>query len=1157
MVSKGLSQTSHSGGAGPLARIASRRWIPTDRDCSNGRYQPFFEEVNKGNDRPMSYGPISKSKGLAVDAYILALRKEYLKGDATEHTHRHALKALLESHGPGVQATNEPKSQERRNRPDYIVRSGAAIIGFVEAKDLDVDLNGLIKSPQIERYLDALPNLLLTNYLDFVWFVSGREQMRVTLGALSGKSITQAFDCEGQWNKISQSFFNQVSPTIGTSTQLSTTLAGQTRLLRDLVKELIEAEDPELLAQEGSFKALLVPDLSREEFADMYAQTAAYGLFTARIFEHATLLGGSPEALPHSMKSDSFNLEKAAYLIPKANPFLRQFFLHVASPALNSQLRWLIEQIADALRFVDVDKVLYRQGKKPGFEDPVFHFYETFLSEYDSELRHKRGVYYTPEPVVHFIVHAVDSLLKDRLGRDAGLADKSTFILDPATGTATFLRKIIDVIHARIAGGASAGTWPQYVHERLLPRIFGFEWMMAPYTVAHLKLELQLQEQGYSFAPGERLHVYLTNTLDQLHQKTHALIGQWIAQENEGAEKVKLHDPVEIVLGNPPYYGESRNKSPWIMGLLQTYKTEPEGGPLKERNSKWLNNDYVKFIRFAQDRIARTGHGVVAFITSSSWLEGPIFRGMRSQLMQEFDEIYLLDLHGNSNKGERTPAHLADLGEDKNVFDIQEGVSISLFVKKKASKGEDFALAPSGPSAVKKAGKQSPTKLAGGMVEHRAQVHYAELWGSRATKYETLESRSFKDIPWEQLTPRLPLLLFVPRDDTDIDEYEAGWKVTDIFPFSGTGIITKSDQLNIHFSQDECLALMKWFVTASPASARKRLRLPKATVRDWSIENAVEDILSSKLDPTLIKPILYRPLDTRYVYYTGKSKGVIGWPVERLARQFSIIENTGIITSRMTKGESFAHAQVTDKISEVICMSSKTSNNGFVFPLWIVPPHVGSATSPKAQSSPNLSPPFLAALAGALGRPQVAPFGMPEDVLPEDVQAYVYGVLHAPSYRTRYVQYLKSDFPRIPLGVTAHSGVAVTFSTIWNDLVPLGRELMALHLIRAVPSDLRAHFPESGSGIVDFVKFEIQSGAASGRVRINATQYFDGIEPETWKFKVGGYQVCDKWLKYRRGRHLSLDDIERYQDIIAILTRTRAIMSEVDEIVNGRLWPSP
>lgn len=1093
---------------------------------------------------------ITKMNPASVAHYLQSLQKELARGDATEHTYRPALKALLEAHSKDIRATNEPKSAERENKPDYIVRKNTTIIGFVEAKDINKDLKAIRKSPQLKRYLEALPNLILTNYLDFVWFVGGEKRLELSLGILDGRRIKAASNATAGWDNLITSFVNEVTPTIATPSQLAKSLAGQTRLLRDLARELLDTGDADLLEQEQSFKSMLVPDLKPEEFADMYAQTAAYGLFTARVFEFTTMYGTPVEPLPDSLKDRHFNLEKAAFLIPKANPFLRQFFQHVASPNLNAQLRWLVEQIADSLAHTDMQKVLHRQSRKQGFEDPVFHFYETFLAEYDKKLRESRGVYYTPEPVVDYIVRSVDSLLKEKFGKPDGLADPTALVLDPATGTATFLRKVIDTIHRRVVAQGMDGAWPMYVREQLLPRIFGFELMMAPYTVAHLKLALQLQEQGFEFASGERLHVYLTNTLDQLHQKTNAMLGQWIAKENEGAETIKLHKPVEVVLGNPPYSGESRNKSDWIMQLLKPYKTEPEGGPLKERNSKWINDDYVKFIRFAHDRINRTGHGIVAFITNHGWLDNPTFRGMRAQLMADFDEIHVLDLHGNSKKKERTPEALKAQGDDKNVFDIEQGVSIVFLVKLPAgsppanngNESDDFQLAMQDASTQ----THKPRKLAGGKVTLKAQVYHAELWGARDHKYAWLESHSLNDTPWQALHPALPHLLFSPRDESLALEYGQGWKVTDIFPLYGTGIVTKCDELNIHFSDKEAWEAVNWFMHATEEQARKRFRLPGPDVRDWKFENAVKDIVDSGPNRALIRQIAYRPFDTRFIYYTGRSRGLMGWPVERVMRNFVDSGNLGLISARSNKSQAMDHFFISDAIVETKCGESTTQSA--TFPLW----RLSDEGAQEKTRIPNLSSVFLEALAQTLGRDKETS-GMPANTTPEDVMAYCYAVLHAPAYRSHYAEFLKSDFPRIPLAII--EGSDRTFAQTWKALLPLGKELIDLHVLKDLYGEKPANFPKQGGNEVEKPRYEPPRDSQPGRVWINATQYFEGIEPGTWAFKIGGYQVCEKWLKDRKGRALDFNDIQHYGKIVASLTRTRAVMKQIDMIANGQLWP--
>lgn len=1031
-----------------------------------------------------------------VTDYIAALDRTWRSGDATEHSHRPALQALLQSYAGNIVATNEPQ-QIAGNAPDYVVRRGPAIIGHVEAKDIGEPLDKLLKSPQLKRYREALPNLLLTDYLDFIWIENGEVKLRARLGEVAGRGIVAAADAQAQWQRVSLAFFNAVTPTIRTPKQLAHLLAAQTRLLRDVTVDTLEAEGQggSLAAQHRAFRELLVPELTQAEFADMFAQTVAYGLFTARVFDPTPL---------------DFSLAEAERLIPKANPFLRQFFHYVAFD-LSPGVEWIVQGIVDVLKHADLDAVLHRQGHKRGFEDPVFHFYETFLAEYDPKLRESRGVYYTPEPVVDFIVRGVEHLLKTQFGRANGLADLDTVILDPATGTATFLRQVIETIYAHQQAAGLGGMWPDYVRRHLLPRLFGFELMMAPYTVAHLKLALLLADRGFEFRDGDRLNVYLTNTLDRIQGKTGQMMAQWLTQESEGAEKVKRDMPVEVIMGNPPYSGESSNKSKWITELLELYKREPEGGKLQERNSKWINADEIKFIRFAHWRITETGHGIVAYIASHTWLDGPIFRGMRAALLRDFDDIYILDLHGNSNKKERTPDAHAEHGDDKNVFDIQQGVAILFLVRKP------------------------------GDHQRRAVLKHAELWGSRESKYQRLEQTALETIEWSVLDPILPQIPFVPINRDAWLEYQRGWSAQAIFPLNSIGFLSARDSLSIHFDAASAWETVQRFVALGEEEARAEFKLP-VDVRDWKVAWAQKDLRDSNLSRKHVVPVLYRPFDTRYTYYTGKSRGFLCYPRTETMSHLTDGANLALITSRLTKGENFAHAQVASTPVEVISLSSKTSNNAFVFPLWLKP----DAAIPTWH--PNLDPRFLKALADALGLAVTDPFGLPEGVSPEDVFHYCYAVLHTPTYRARYAQYLRSDFPRIPLP---------TDQALFRALAALGAQLVALHLLRdpALAQGGPA-YPVSGDHAVEKIIYTPPKEAGGstgspraepGRVWINKTQYFEGIAPELWRFQVGGYQVLEKWLKDRKGRILDHDDITHYRKIALALAATQQLMLQVDQ----------
>lgn len=599
----------------------------------------------------------------AFPTYIRTIEKELALGNATEHTYRPALKVLLESLGDGIVATNEPRRIEC-GAPDFVITNGSTTIGYVEAKDIGKSLDEAERSEQLQRYRDSLTNLILTDYLEFRWYTDGERRLSARLGTPTrdGKVRRDKAGIEAvTW--LFDNFFSHRAEPVGTPRELAQRMARLAHLIRDLIIAAFETEpgSGSLHAQFVAFRDNLIPDLSVGQFADMYAQTIAYGLFAARC-NHPTGIG--------------FTRQNAAYLLPKTNPFLRRLFNHIAGPDLDDRIAWLVDDLAQLLAQADMEAILKDFGKRTAKEDPVVHFYETFLAAYDPRVREMRGVYYTPEPVVSYIVRSVDYLLKTRFDKPQGLADPSVLILDPAVGTATFLYMVINEVHDAIIGQGQTGLWNDYVAEKLLSRIFGFEILMAPYAMAHLKLGLLLKETGYQFRSDQRLGIYLTNTMEEAIKHSEALFANWITEEANAAAEIKKDKPIMVVLGNPPYSGHSANKGAWARQLVERYKIV-DGKPLGEKNPKWLQDDYVKFIRFGQWRIEQTGQGILAFITNHAYLDNPTFRGMRQSLMDTFDEIYILDLHGNTKKREVTP----DGSKDENVFDIQQGVAISIMVK--------------------------------------------------------------------------------------------------------------------------------------------------------------------------------------------------------------------------------------------------------------------------------------------------------------------------------------------------------------------------------------------------------------------------------------------------------------------------------------------
>ncbi|MCJ7654424.1 MAG: N-6 DNA methylase, partial [Dehalococcoidia bacterium] len=715
----------------------------------------------------------------AFSEYFKQVQTTLAAGHASEGSHYPTLKALLESFGDGIIATSLP-SRIECGAPDFIVTKGSATIGYVEAKDIGKSLDETEKTEQIKRYLDSLSNFILTDYLEFRWFTDGKLRLKARLGVTSNVKIKHTQDGILQVSELLNSYLQHQAERVGTPKELALRMARLAHLIRNLIINTfaMEAEKGSLHDQLSAFRDNLIPDLSVEYFADMYAQTIAYGLFAARCT--------APD-------NKDFTRFDAAQNLPKTNPFLRKLFQHIAGYELDGRIAWLVDDLAQVLAQADMEAVLKDFGKHSGKEDPVVHFYETFLKEYDPKVREMRGVYYTPEPVVSYIVRSIDHLLKDRFNKPKGLADEKTLILDPATGTATFLYMVINEIHQAIAGKGQQGLWNNYVADKLLPRIFGFELLMAPYAVAHLKLGLLLQETGYQFHSDERLGIFLTNTLDEAFKHAETLFAQWISEEANAAAEIKK-DSIMVVLGNPPYSGISANASvrsvtdlktsktkqelTWIGKLIEDYKVI-DGQPLNERKH-WLQDDYVKFIRFGQWRIKETGKGILAFITNHGYLDNPTFRGMRQSLMNTFTDIYIVNLHGNSKKKEVAP----DGGKDENVFDIQQGVAIGIFVKEE--------------------NKDVPAK-----------VHYADMWGIRDTKYQALFETDVNDTPWKELTPNSPFYFFIPRDEVLKPEYEKGWKITEVFPINSTGIVTARDGIVIDFTSQELYKRMAEFADPS------------------------------------------------------------------------------------------------------------------------------------------------------------------------------------------------------------------------------------------------------------------------------------------------------------------------------------------------------
>ncbi len=1093
---------------------------------------------------------LSKS---TIQQYITSIKNTIKTNKYTEHSFRAALEGLINQSAKDITAVNDPKRQAC-GAPDYAILRQDFSVGYIETKDINVNLDRIESSEQLGRYKKALTNLILTNYLEFRWFVNGKEQTAVTLAKHKNGRLTVYDDQIDEFQKLIENFLNKAPEPVATAQDLAQRMARLTDMIRDVIIKTFDTEYAEnLSAWRDAFAETLIPGLDnpgREgEFADMYAQTIAYGFFTAMCH--------------HDIREGEFQRLGAAEDIPKTNPLLRDLFATLTGPSLIDEPYYqFVEDLIQLLKLADMEEILKDFGNKDGRTDPVIHFYVTFLKAYDPKLKEIRGVYYTPEAVVSYLVRSTDALLKRDFGLPQGLADISqtqkvitgskdekkeveypkVLILDPACGTGTFLYQTIDLIRDRIRTQGQEGTWSSYVRRYLLPRLFGFELLMAPYTVAHFKLGMQLAAFDldeaqrkpwiYDFKKEDRLRVFLTNTLEQMDvhvQKVMTGVIRELVNEGKAANEVKEDMPVLVIMGNPPYSGHSANASSrmvdkkkiktFIGKLIEDYK-EVDKKPLRERNSKMLQDDYVKFIRWAQWRIENTGVGVVAFITNHGYLDNITFRGMRQSLINTFSDIYILDLHGNVRKKEKTPSG----GKDKNVFDIKQGVAIALMVKRKGHEGA-------------------------------AKVHHAELWGEQVGKYETLFETDVLTTDWTEVKPQSPHYFFIPWNVGLESEYNEGEKVTDIFPVNSTGLFTARDKLAIQWDQKSIWETIKDFVSRDPENARIKYDLGRDT-RDWKVELAQADLRDSGPIKSNIKAILYRPFDIRYTYYTYHSKGFLCMPRSNVMRHMLYSQNQAISTTRSIEtGFGWQHVFCSKNIIQNHSVSIKEAN--YLFPLYLLRSAMSGDLLAQDDSiwddegrTPNISENFVERLSNSLH----LKFTLEEtgDLLktfgPKDVFHYIYAILHNPSYRARYAQFLKADFPRIPITKDRR---------IFEKLVSLGKELTSYHLLEAQelndPDQWITSFPAIGhSQTKDKVEKQYPK-YTDGKVYLNKEQYFAGVPQGVWEFRIGGYQVADKWLKDRRGCQLSIDEIHTYQKITLSLAATIRLMDEIDKTVTS--WP--
>jgi len=1002
---------------------------------------------------------------MTIQEYIDRLNAKFKTGISREQAYRGDLQSLLESIAADVLVINEPAGVDC-GKPDYIITKQNIPVGYIEAKDIGTDLDSKAHKEQFDRYRQALHNLIITDYLSFQLFRDGESvsSASISIGQIQGKKIIGTPENYFNFIDLIRDFCTHTGQTIRSASKLSKMMAGKARLLTNVIEKALltgasgdqtdESDNITLQDQYKAFREILIHDMNTKTFADIYAQTIAYGMFAARL--------NDPGA-------KDFSRKQAAEFIPKSNPFLRKLFHYIAGIDLDDRIKWIVDALADIFRATDVIELLKDFGKATQQNDPVIHFYETFLSEYDPALRKSRGVWYTPEPVVNFIVRAADEILKTDFGLKQGIADRSKTkirvdvqgkkveqevhkvqILDPAAGTGSFLAEVVKHIYRQYEG--QQGIWNNYVEEHLIPRLNGFEILMASYAMAHLKLDLLLRETGCNMKKNQRLRIYLTNSLEEHHPDTGTLFAQWLSTEANEANYIKRDTPVMVVLGNPPYSVSSSNKSKWIQNLIADYKKD-----LNERNIQPLSDDYIKFIRFGQHFIDKNERGVLAYISNNSFIDGIIHRQMRKHLSESFDKIFILDLHGNTKKKEVCP----DGSTDQNVFDIMQGVSINIFVKKTVNN------------------------------KKKAQVFHFNLYGKREDKYDFLNRNSVKSINWNELDIKEPYYFFVPKNFEVEKEYNISFCIDKLFQINTSGIKTHDDNNLVSFTR-------------------------------FTNSNQL---------------YYYRPFDIRNIEYNLEKVQRHRYSVMK----FMLKENLSLMTCRQQSAFDFQHVLVSKLLVDMCSVSLQTKETAYAFPLYLYPEtSTQQAIDGKQERKPNLNMEIVNQIAGKLGlrftpEKDVSASSASEGTFaPIDILDYIYAVLHSPTYRKKYKEFLKIDFPRVPYPKDA--------KTFWQ-LVTFGGELRQIHLLESPAVEKRiTTYPQAGENIVVKPRFE------NGRVWINDEQYFDNVPEIAWKFYIGGYQPAQKWLRDRKGRKLIFDDIEHYQKIIAALSETDAIMKKIDGI---------
>ncbi len=1051
-----------------------------------------------------------------LKTYIKSLKETYDTRDYLEHSYRTQLETLLKSYIDSrnlrLTVIHEPV-RDVFGAPDFkIIDRANNVIGYIECKDINININSRSETEtrQMKKYLSISNNIILTNYKDFILFKN--KEMIETCCIVSSLDIRNPrLIQEDQFFEMLLKFFLHVPDQITDSRILSVELANRTKILKEAVLEEYNKNEKDNSFKKfyNVFKATIITDLSKDDFADMYAQIIGIGLLFLRLSKEEKITKGN-------ILSE----------IPKYVPLLKDFFPMTNFDEWDSDVLWILDDIIFLINSIDRDfvkealsykKMSLIKKRDLNLQDPFLNFYELFLTTYDRVKKDKLGVYYTPESVVSFIIRNLDFILKEKIAINEGFLKNDLKVLDFACGTGTFILTLIDYIKLELEKSHRSNLFKSEIRDHILKNVYGFEILMVPYIISHLRIHEFLESYDYDYQDNQtdRARIYLTNTLTNVRSPNTNFLMKFDDEANN-AFTAKNQTDIMVIMGNPPYSNYSQNKSKdgnnftWIGEKIQIYKPKGE----KKLN---LDDDYIKFIRFACWKLERVSKGVIGIITNNSFLSGITHRKMRKELINMFDEIYILNLHGNGNIGEMCP----DGSVDDNVFNIRDaGVNISFFIKKDNTKNK------------------------------QAKIFYSDLYGKKNYKYNYLYDNDIQNIDFEELNynefnsefsttkwgkttveiNHEEILLFgdgwnffSPSKSMDlIKKYGEFWGIKDIFDNAGTGIKTERDNLSIHFDEESIRTVIDDFNTLELNELRVKYVI-KADSRDWSITRAKDDV-QNNYQKNLYTKILYRPFDFRYTFYTGTSRGFIGTPSYNISKNFKQ-DNLGIVFKRQFKdGVKFNYAFVTDKMSESCLFESAYANNSCA-PLYIYPDELLKDENRIVNFTDKFSE-FIA-------------MKYSSDT-PEEILYYIYAVLFSPTYREKYEDLLRLDFPRIPF---------TDDMEVFNKLKKLGKRLASIHLLKERPTNEIARFECTSQ---DFLV--TKSVFIDDKVWINDSVCFSNISEEIWKYEIGGYQVLQKWLDYRKKAEYTLTntDLKHFMRIVDVLGETIELQVEIDELT--REW---